>query len=110
MMFAWLALLAAGAYFTLGGSLSSGYPSGLTDAQVQLAVKNALANDQSVSGLQGFAQALAPYNAPLAAQLSARALALTPKATPTQASTAQKGAVQLPGSIKPVYIATLKAK
>lgn len=107
MMFVWLALLAAGAYVTLGGGVSSGYPAGLTDTQVQLAVKNALVNDQSVSGLQGFAQALAPYNAPLAAQLSARALALTPKA-----SVAQKAAVQLPAALanKPLYIASLKVK
>lgn len=83
MMFAWLALVAVGAYFTLGeGTSSSGYPDGLTLAQIQLAVTNAIEHETSVDSLTEFAQTVAPYDTSLAGRLMTRATLL--KATTTK--------------------------
>lgn len=74
----WLLLLlgGGGAYYaythvgTYGGPASAG---GATQADTVRAVHIALAKETNAQNLQGFAAALLPYNAALAAQLSQRA-------------------------------------
>jgi aspartate aminotransferase-like enzyme len=86
MIWAWIALLAAGTYVVTSSSAKAAASApALSLSQLQLAVNNAIAHETNPAWLTDFAQTLQPSNPALAAQLTARATLLTALTTRSNA-------------------------